>query len=1161
MRRRTILFVSIAVVAAALGALAGAAAWLVGTEEGSARAVALAAGQVPETISYGRVEGTLARGLVLHDVELRLGADVVRMDRLALSLRLSDLLAGRVGLDDVEVSKAVYVRGPSEPAEPHAIATPIPLVVGSARVGSLTIEVGDTVLVFDDTAAEGRWIGKDVVLEHVETTSEGFTASGHGRLVLAEAIELDADFDWAGDLAGRRFAGGANVSGTLPELEVGSRLTAPFPGGVTGRIEATGEPRFDLDFDWTSFEWPGLPVPVPASPMGTLAVSGTWSAYDFEARSSLAYEGEQGQLAISGKGAGTALALDRFELDTAHGTVRGAGNVEIAAREWDLAVESDDLDSARLFPDWPGRGRASGRFSGRLAPGLEWRFANLEAEGVLREHPLRALGSVSYAASSGYRLDGVRVESGRDVLAVSGSIGGRDGGGGGGAGSSGSVRGDRLDLDVSVDVAQLGDFLPAALDAGGNVTASFKIGGSIDDPRLEGEATAIDARLRGYRVGRLTLESKLGVDRGSPLEIRLRASDVLEGPMRLDAVDVDAAGTLLAHRVTATARGAAFTARAAAAGAFGGGVWRGRVDELVLSPARLGAWKLEEPADLRVGAQQAVLSSSCLAQGASRVCATLDVAGTVDDSLHVTAENFDLAVLAPFLPAGVSLRGVYGLDASLTALGGAPSGSLELEGGKTRIEIGGRPDEGFATEIDSVSVGARLDRGRLTVRSDVSGRETGNLRLEAVVDDVREAKSPVHGELHGEWPDLAFLAMLSPSVGRVGGSLSANLDFGGSLDAPAVKGEADWKDGSVSVPDWGFLVEHVEGRASSADGSALEYRASGRVGDGELSLTGVTKLDPEGGVSTSLTLRGDALRVVQLPEAEIYASPELAARVKLPDIYVDGTVTVPRANITLETLPAQAVAPSADTVLHGSAEEPEQPHPLHLHSNIKIVLGDDVKYAGINLATTLKGQMQLAYDTGRSATAAGRLNVAGSYTAYGQSLKLDRGELLFNGPIGNPALDVRAVRTIESTTVGIELTGTLQMPETRLFSTPAMSEADALSYLLFGRPLRGTGGAEETATLQTAAISMGLQQALPVVQRIGQTLGLDELTVGSTETDAGALMAGKYLSPKVYIRYSYGLFNRIGGLLLRFKVNDRLSLETRSGDEKSMDLLYTVEKK
>ena len=80
------------------------------------------------------------------------------------------------------------------------------------------------------------------------------------------------------------------------------------------------------------------------------------------------------------------------------------------------------------------------------------------------------------------------------------------------------------------------------------------------------------------------------------------------------------------------------------------------------------------------------------------------------------------------------------------------------------------------------------------------------------------------------------------------------------------------------------------------------------------------------------------------------------------------------------------------------------------------------------------------------------------------------------------------------------------------------------------------------------------------MQRLGNTLGLDELTVQSTETDAGALMAGKYLSPRVYIRYSYGLFNRIGGFLLRFRVNDRLSIETRSGEQESMDLFYTVEK-
>jgi translocation and assembly module TamB len=141
----------------------------------------------------------------------------------------------------------------------------------------------------------------------------------------------------------------------------------------------------------------------------------------------------------------------------------------------------------------------------------------------------------------------------------------------------------------------------------------------------------------------------------------------------------------------------------------------------------------------------------------------------------------------------------------------------------------------------------------------------------------------------------------------------------------------------------------------------------------------------------------------------------------------------------------------------------------------------------------------------------------------------------------------------------VQLAGTVNAPVTRVFSEPSMSEADALSYVLFGRSLSNSE-AQETATLESAAVSMGLRQALPIIQRVGETLGLDELSVQSTTTDTGELMAGKQISPRLYIRYSYGLFNRIGGLLMRFSLSERLSLETRSGDNRAMDLIYTVER-
>jgi translocation and assembly module TamB len=298
--------------------------------------------------------------------------------------------------------------------------------------------------------------------------------------------------------------------------------------------------------------------------------------------------------------------------------------------------------------------------------------------------------------------------------------------------------------------------------------------------------------------------------------------------------------------------------------------------------------------------------------------------------------------------------------------------------------------------------------------------------------------------------------------------------------------------------------------------------------------------------------------IVQLPDAEVYVSPDLDIDIELPKVSVAGTVLVPRARLALDELPEQAVRPSSDAVVHG-IEQAEAARPLNVTADIRMVLGDDVSYTGSNLNTTLAGDIRVQYTSGRSADASGNLTIAGSYDAYGQSLALDRGELIFTGPLDDPGLDVRAVRTVGSTTVGVQLSGTLKAPETRMFSDPAMSEADALAYLLLGRPLAGSGD-EESATVQSAALSMGLQQALPVVQRIGETLGFDEFAIGTDDVAPGALMAGKYLSPKVYIRYSYGLFNRIGGLLLRFRINDYLSIETRSGEQKSMDVLYTIEK-
>jgi translocation and assembly module TamB len=595
--------------------------------------------------------------------------------------------------------------------------------------------------------------------------------------------------------------------------------------------------------------------------------------------------------------------------------------------------------------------------------------------------------------------------------------------------------------------------------------------------------------------------------------------------------------------------------------------WRGSIDALQFDEMLLGDWRLDGPARASAGRAGLTLETSCLLhESGARWCAALTLERGRNDRLVFSAQNVGLKTLGPLLPPQLSVDGIYQLSASFDGLSTEPRGAAVLTGGTTHVGVAFGAQQAFATDLTDFRATATLQAGRLELDASVASTNGGSSRVNARIDDVRARDSTIAGSVAVQWPDLGFLALLSPELGQVAGSLDAGLTIRGTVAEPAVDGRAAWSNGRVAVPEWGLVVEGIEATATSTEGRALALDATGKVGDGTLKLTGTTALDPARGWPTNLKLTGTDLPAVQLPDAQVFLSPDLDVEVALPDLRVTGTVRVPRAAIKLSQLPAQAIAPSSDAVVHGDRARRVE-RPLRLTAGIELVLGDDVRYSGLNLETKVSGGLRLAVEAGRSATASGTLSLAGTYNAYGQKLELERSQLLFSGPLDNPGLDVRAVRAIEPSAgggetirVGVELAGNVQAPHTRVFSTPAMSEADALSYLLLGRPVSGTGTGAETATLQTAALSMGLSQALPAVQRIGQTLGLDEFSVQTTEQDAGAVMAGKYLTPKVYIRYSYGLFNRIGGLLLRFKVNERFSIETRSGDQKSMDLLYTVEK-
>ncbi|MDA4470680.1 translocation/assembly module TamB domain-containing protein, partial [Escherichia coli] len=93
---------------------------------------------------------------------------------------------------------------------------------------------------------------------------------------------------------------------------------------------------------------------------------------------------------------------------------------------------------------------------------------------------------------------------------------------------------------------------------------------------------------------------------------------------------------------------------------------------------------------------------------------------------------------------------------------------------------------------------------------------------------------------------------------------------------------------------------------------------------------------------------------------------------------------------------------------------------------------------------------------GREMTANGGLEVSGRYKAYGQDLTITRGNLTWNyNAVSDPRINIRAERRIGDVTAGIDVTGRAQQPRADVWSEPAMSQSEALGYLVLGRSLTG----------------------------------------------------------------------------------------------------------
>lgn len=603
--------------------------------------------------------------------------------------------------------------------------------------------------------------------------------------------------------------------------------------------------------------------------------------------------------------------------------------------------------------------------------------------------------------------------------------------------------------------------------------------------------------------------------------------------------------------------------------------------EFKLQTASLDSWLLTQPTQLAIKQNnqvwQAELDKLCLQHDANQFGLLCTELALNNESLiaNLTGERLSLWLLNRFRERDVAQRiaGLVTLNATAT---------FSRENFKIRdlgLQLTSDNTVFFAlnqetsTRLSYWELAARGNADAITaeVEGQLANNEGGLFGDLALLDVYADPK--VEGSLLFALDDLAMLDWVLPGMRYNGGKATAQINLTGTLAEPSFSGDMEVYAESVVFAETNFVFSDVRLALIDQAGSEGEIEIQGQAkagDDGWILAEGVAMpLDAE----AYLKITGQNFRALQMPTATVDVSPNLTVHVNNRTIDIAGTVDVPYASIAAPDFET-SVSNSNDVVITRDGKPLEDAliseDELEVNAQIRVNLGQQVTVDAYGFTGRLQGSLEIMEEPRRPTTAIGSINVAkGSYELYGQELNIDRGSFIYNGgDISNPGLNLRVKRDISNgnslgnVNVGAQVVGTLTEPDFRLFSTPAMPDSEILSYLILGKSMQSASSTGSEDIQLQALLMLGAKGTDAIGESLQDSFGIDEFGIDNDpNTRETSFYIGKYLSPKLFVRYGVGLLESTNTFMVRYQLTERLLIETMTSSQaQGGDIFYTFER-
>ncbi|KDE39423.1 putative exported protein [Nitrincola lacisaponensis] len=1171
-------------------------------------ALALKLGQnfLPPEVQVGSVSGALAGDLILEDVRFAQDDTAFSLERLVLEWRPSCLLRQQLCLDDIQLQgvRLSLPQTESDQTEDAAdfvmpelpdIQLPVAFQLKKLRVEDIQLNLGEQQFNLAQIALSAHTDGDLWVVDSLRLQQGNTWVEWQAQLRPVGQYDLSSNLNWFIEVADIEaiinqdldlpltapILGGLVLSGNADHLDVhlenqlATDLTGPISLklrswvqpydeylnleslelqlsdteamiSLSGQLEKWMDPELSLELEWQALQYPLLALEAPAMvqlPQGYAQLQGRLSAYLMTLDTEITGH-DLPDVHLRFEGAGDLQSLAHFELNAAllGGEVALEGGVNWADQlAWNTRVWLRQLNPGQFNPELEGLVNLELTSRGSLTEtGPDVRAELIALTGELRDQPLQGQGVVHYTPER-IQIDSLGLSLGRNGINLQGSL-----------------RNEQLAMQFQLDAPDLSMALP---DASGTLSASGEVTGAMTTPAIRADIQGTDLRYQDNRILQLGGRVQADLSGAQPSELQLELNDLLAAGQVLQRISLTGRGRPESHRLQLEVEGEPLVMDLSIEGGWQAAQSRyaGQLSRLSLSRQEIGQWLQSSATEFSVQAPAFRVGQLCLEQteGDAVLCLTAQRNTSDRLSAEFSLSQLSLSLLDPFLQGNQ-------IDSDLNI-----SGNFSQQGSQQpRAEVllttrAGRlitPADQPDFDLDPIRLEASLASDRLTAElsalfSELEGRIQANLSV-----DQLSSRQRLQGDLDVLMNDLTLVSVFVPALQQVEGQLQGRLLLGGSVTQPEISGSLNLRDASMDLPAQGIRLSPLR-LAIQAEGEQAERLIlDGLVGsgDGEIRLQGEYNLVSLEG---QLTIQGNDFEAMAT-EINLLISPDLLIRVD-DAIRVGGSVTVPFAHITPPRQQMQNVVRASDDVVF--VDDPEEmltDRNLPLLTDLELILGDSVVVDAFGFKGRLLGRLRIQDDAVSATRASGSIQVeSGDYRLFGQDMTIQRGNLIFSGgPIENPGLDLRVSRTVDTVEAGARISGTLQVPEFTLFSTPAMPDSSIMSYLILGRGPGDSSASEQSMMLQ-AAMALSMQGGNTITGQLREELNLDEFGFSSDDAGDSAFFIGKYLTPRLYIRYGVSLLESVEVLTLSYRLSSMWKVETQSSSVGSgADFFYTRER-